>query len=571
MHLLETLFTWAQLAVLVPLALLGVHRGWMVLLYRRHRGPESAPPPPTELPAVTVQLPIFNERHVAARLIEAVAALDYPHDRLEIQVLDDSTDDTWEIVEACLRRLPAAVRVEHLRRTNRTHFKAGALAAGLERAGGDLVAVFDADFVPPPEFLRRSVPLFTDPQVGMVQCRWDHLNADYSLLTRMQALLLDGHFAIEHLARSRSGCFFNFNGTAGVFRRTCIEEAGGWHGDTLTEDMDLSYRAQLAGWRFLYRPELACPAELPVDMNAFLSQQHRWAKGSIPNGAQASPQDLAPARSRARSRRRAGFHLLGNLAFPLLLALIVIALPLQALRLWNGTAVSPALAMAEGLPLLLSTLCVLGYYGFSQLDLHRLGPAGVLRIPLVLAVGAGLSVNNTLAVASALRSETGEFLRTPKNAILRRGESREKRAYRSHRGLLPGLEIGLGSWALGTCGVALWLGLPLTAIFHGLFGAGLLWVGLSSLADDRPAGCGRSRNLACGGPQAHSDSAAHHLAFALSSAGRYPGLELRSSTLIVLPSYNERARNRRGSERDPRYRHRRRSVGRRRRQQRRHR
>lgn len=484
MHLLETMLTWAQLAILGPLALLGLHRGWMVLLYRRHRGPEARPLPPAVLPRVTVQLPIYNERHVATRLIEAVAALDYPHDRLEIQVLDDSTDDTTEIVEACLRGLPSSVRAVHVRRDERTQFKAGALAAGLRRAEGELLAVFDADFVPPPEFLAHSVPLFADPRVGMVQCRWDHLNADYSLLTGMQALLLDGHFAIEHVARSRSGCFFNFNGTAGVFRRECIEQAGGWQGDTLTEDMDLSYRAQLAGWRFVYRPELACPAELPVDMNAFLTQQHRWAKGSVQTARK-----LLGTIWRARLPRavkvESAFHLLGNLAFPLLLGLIVMTLPLQLLRLWNGTTVSPALALAEGLPLLLSTACVLGYYGLSQLELRRRGILGLLRIPLILATGAGLCVNNTLAVGSALFGATGEFRRTPKNSVLQRGDPIGTRAYRSHRGWASLLEIGLGAWALTTCALSVWLGLPLTAMFHGLFGGGLLWVGVSSVADDR--------------------------------------------------------------------------------------
>lgn len=481
------ILTWSQVAVLCPLAVLGLHRGWMVMLYVRHRrSAPHHPEPAGELPRVTVQLPIYNERYVASRLIEAVAALDYPRDRLELQVLDDSTDDTREIVEESLRHLPPDLCAVHVRRAERTSYKAGALAHGLEQSDAELVAVFDADFIPPPDFLKASVPLFAEPKVGMVQCRWDHVNPNYSLLTRMQALLLDGHFAIEHLARSRTNCFFNFNGTAGIFRRSCIDDAGGWQGDTLTEDLDLSYRAQLRGWRFVYLPEVTCPAELPVRMNAFLNQQHRWAKGSIQTARKLLGQ-IWRAPVAWRVRIESTFHLLGNLAFPLLLCAILLALPLQMARLVTGAEVPMWLALLEGVPLLAGTLGVLLYYGSSQLRLERSAPGTWWRIPLVLAIGAGLCVNNTMAVLSGLGRRTGEFRRTPKHRVQTAEDRIDDSKYRAQRGRSPIAELTLGGWAASTSVLSAWLSLPLTAVFHGFFAAGLLWIGFRSLAEEQEA------------------------------------------------------------------------------------
>ena len=261
----------------------GVNAYLMVALHLRgRRRPRSTAPPLAVWPTVTVQLPIYNERYVARRLLEAVGALDYPADRLEIQVLDDSTDETTAIVIETAQTLAGrGLEVVHLHRRERAGFKAGALAAGLKEASGEFIAIFDADFVPPPDFLRRTLPHFADPGVAVVQTRWGHLNRDFSLLTVAQALGIDGHFAVEQAARARSGLFLNFNGTAGVWRRTAIDDAGGWTHDTLTEDLDLSYRAQLRGWRIEYRPEIVCPAELPVLVTGFKSQQRRWAQGSI--------------------------------------------------------------------------------------------------------------------------------------------------------------------------------------------------------------------------------------------------------------------------------------------------
>src|SRR5205085_7746241 len=275
----EVLFLATYFLVLLILSIYGSHRYVMAYLFYKYKGNLPAPQGRFErLPPVTIQLPVFNEMYVVERLIDAVARIEYPRDRLEIQVLDDSTDETQGIARAKVERLRRdGIDISYLHRDNRAGYKAGALQEGLQVARGELVAVFDADFVPSPDFLRRSVDYFTDPRIGMVQVRWEHLNRDYSHLTQAQAIFLDGHFVIEHTARNRSGRFFNFNGTAGVWRRATIEDAGGWQHDTLTEDLDLSYRAQLAGWRFVYLPEVVSPAEVPVEMNAFKSQQHRWA------------------------------------------------------------------------------------------------------------------------------------------------------------------------------------------------------------------------------------------------------------------------------------------------------
>ncbi|MCC6673249.1 MAG: glycosyltransferase [Planctomycetes bacterium] len=481
----DSILTWTQLVLLAPLAILGLHRGWMAWLCLRSRHLPATPPPPADWPRVTVQLPIFNERFVAARLIEAVAALDYPRDRLEIQVLDDSTDDTCEIVQRTLRDLPADLDIAHIRRGNRTGFKAGALAAGLAKAKGEFLAVFDADFVPEPDFLRRTVPFFADPRVGMVQARWEHINPDSRLLTRMQALLLDGHFAVEHVGRQSRGCFFNFNGTAGVFRRAAIVDAGGWQHDTLTEDMDLSYRAQLQGWRFVYRPDIACAAELPVEMRAFLNQQHRWAKGSVQTGRKLLPRILrAPIPVVAKIE--AVFHLLGNVGFVLLLGVILIGLPLQIVRLNLPLQMPWLVGFLEGLPLIFATGSVLVYYGLSQARLSRLDLFVLPRLPVLLALAAGMCINNTAAVCSAFGRDPGEFTRTPKLDIRKGGNAPQPHAlgflYHSKRGFLPLLELGLGAYALATTTLAASQGHWLTAFYHLLFASGLIWVGGESMA-----------------------------------------------------------------------------------------
>src|SRR6186713_3314657 len=279
----ETLILATYFFVLVILAVYGWHRYYLVYLYMKNKGRIPVPAGKLEAwPAVTIQLPIYNEMYVADRLIDAVCEIDYPRELLEIQVLDDSTDETTEIAELAVRRHAArGFDITYLHRVDRRGYKAGALEAGLKVAKANFIAIFDADFVPSKDFLRKTLPHFTDAKVGMVQARWGHINQDYSLLTKIQAILLDAHFVLEHGGRNRANCFFNFNGTAGVWRREAIDSAGGWQHDTLTEDLDLSYRAQLRGWKFEYVPLVVAPAEVPSDIAAFKSQQHRWAKGSV--------------------------------------------------------------------------------------------------------------------------------------------------------------------------------------------------------------------------------------------------------------------------------------------------
>jgi len=279
----ETFTLASYFFVLIVLAIYGWHRYYLVYLYMSNRDKVPTPGPPLDpVPIVTIQLPLYNEMYVADRLIGAVCRIDYPRDRLEIQVLDDSSDETRGIAELAVRRHAAqGIDIKYYHRADRAGYKAGALEAGLKVARGEFIAIFDADFMPTADFLTNLMPHFRNPQVGMVQARWGHINQDYSLLTKIQAILLDGHFILEHGGRNRGGRFFNFNGTAGVWRRTAIDSAGGWQHDTLTEDLDLSYRAQLAGWEFVFVPSLIAPAEVPVEMNAFKSQQQRWAKGSI--------------------------------------------------------------------------------------------------------------------------------------------------------------------------------------------------------------------------------------------------------------------------------------------------
>src|SRR5437870_669840 len=329
----ETLTLAAYFFVLIILAVYGWHRYYLVYLYMKNRNKEPFVGPPLDpVPIVTIQLPLYNEMYVADRLIEAVAAIEYPRAQLEIQVLDDSTDETQSIAELAVRRLAAqGVGIKYYHRTDRTGFKAGALEAGLKVARGEFIAIFDADFIPTPNFLTALMPHFSDRGIGMVQARWGHINQDYSLLTKIQSILLDGHFVLEHGGRNRAGRFFNFNGTAGMWRREAIDDAGGWQHDTLTEDLDLSYRAQLRGWRFVFVSDLIEPAEVPVEMNAFKSQQHRWAKGSVQTCCKLLPKIL-------RSdlpfgvKTEAFFHLTANFNYILLCLLSVLMFPAMVIR-----------------------------------------------------------------------------------------------------------------------------------------------------------------------------------------------------------------------------------------------
>jgi cellulose synthase/poly-beta-1,6-N-acetylglucosamine synthase-like glycosyltransferase len=460
----------AYFSVLLALSVYGAHRWYLLRLHRRHRRTEVVPPARfPELPVLTVQLPLFNEMYVVERLIDAVCALAYPKDKLEVQVLDDSTDDTVEVA----RRAVEAKRREgfdivHLHREHRTGFKAGALEAGLARSRGELVAIFDADFVPLPDFAERLVHHFTDPSVGLVQARWGHLNPDHSALTRVQALLLDGHFVIEQSARNRSGRFFNFNGTAGIWRRTCIEDAGGWQHDTLTEDLDLSYRAQIRGWKFVFVPDVVAPAELPVEMVAFKSQQHRWAKGSIQTARKLLPLIVRSALP-WRVKTEAVLHLTANACYVLMILLTLLVVP----AVWLRREISPWLIAAIDLPLFaFSSISVVWFYAVAQREaLGTLRGIG-RRIPFLMAVGVGLSVNNARAVLEALSGRPSEFRRTPKYN-LRRGESVASRRYRGTTGRDVWIEAAIAAYltvaVLGAAWAGLWLAIPFLALFQAGF------------------------------------------------------------------------------------------------------
>ena len=479
----ETMVRFAVLAAyfstLLVLAGYGVHRWYLVWLYRRYRRRLAVPPRRFDRPPVlTVQLPIYNELHVVRRLIDAVCALDYPRDRLEIQVLDDSTDDTVDVARREVeRRRQQGFDIVHLHRIERPGFKAGALDAGLARARGELVAIFDADFVPPPHFARALVDHFTDPEVGMVQARWGHLNREHSALTRVQSIFLDGHFVIEHTARHRSGRFFNFNGTAGIWRRECIRDAGGWQHDTLTEDLDLSYRAQMNGWRFQFVPDLVAPAELPVEMSAFKSQQHRWAKGSIQTARKLLPEILRSGLP-WRVKSEAMVHLTANVGYVLMAALTLLVVP----AVWLRREMAPELLLAIDLPLFtFSSVSVAAFYWFAEREALG-GWRGVLRwIPFLMAVGIGLSVNNARAVLEALAGHVSEFRRTPKYN-LKPGRSLKDRRYRSRVNTDTWIELGLALYFTVAVGMALVDGLWAAVPFLALFWIGYGYTALTALA-----------------------------------------------------------------------------------------
>jgi cellulose synthase/poly-beta-1,6-N-acetylglucosamine synthase-like glycosyltransferase len=469
--------------VLVILAMYGIYRYVLVYNYYHYRRNLPAPPPAvTEWPKVTVQLPIFNERYVVERLMDCVAQFDYPRDKFQIQLLDDSTDETQGVARACVERfLHLGLPIEYIHRDNREGYKAGALQEGLKSATGDFVAIFDADFLPPADFLKRTVPYFADSKLAMVQTRWSYINRDFSALTEAEAILLDGHFVIEHGARFRRGSFFNFNGTGGIWRRTAIEDAGGWQHDTLTEDTDLSYRAQLRGWHFLYLPEIECPSELPVEMNAFKSQQARWAKGLMQTAIKILPRVLR-SNEPGYIKAEAFFHLTANISYPLMVALSVILLPAMIVRFYQGWFQM----LLIDLPLFLASTCsISSFYLASERILypekwHRT----ILYMPFVMAIGIGLSVRNAVSVMEALFGKQSEFVRTPKYRIEAQGDARGawlKRKYRKRAGWIPYAEIILGIYFAATVLYAIQNQNYFTVPFLILFVWGYLYTGVMSL------------------------------------------------------------------------------------------
>ncbi len=487
---LSALVIGTYLAVLLVLAAYGFHRTALISMYyrNRHRRPRPAGRF-SELPAVTVQLPLYNEMYVVERLLDAVAGIRYPRDRFQIQVLDDSTDETQEICKrkiADLRARFPELDVEYIHRTDRSGFKAGALHNGLETAKGEFILIFDADFVPTPDILERCIDHFSDPKVAVVQCRWEHVNRDYSALTEVQALMLDGHFIMEHAGRNWSGRFFNFNGTAGMWRRSAIADAGDWQHDTLTEDMDLSYRAQLRGWKFVYLPEITAPAELPVEMSAFKSQQFRWAKGSV-QVAKKLLGTILRSGATWQQKSEAFFHLTNNLAYPLLLVLSLLLLPNLALRTHHGWRE----VLMIDFPLFFgTTLSVASFYIASQREIALLRNPHLkphvawrvlARLPLVMSIGIGLCVNQTRAVLEALAGKETEFVRTPKHGIGASDSSWWSKKYRSAKSVTPFIELGMAAYFVVAIAVAFDHGHYLSLPFLGLFLCGFGYVGWVSL------------------------------------------------------------------------------------------
>ncbi len=368
-----------------------------------------------ELPEVTVQLPVFNERYVIERLLDSISSLDYPVDKLQIQVLDDSTDETSDIIaERCMKILAEGINIQHIRRETREGFKAGALQAGLQSATGEFIAIFDADFIPPPSFLRESLSGFTDNKTGMVQTRWGHINKNYSILTRLQAFALDAHFTVEQQGRHSGGYFMNFNGTAGIWRKAAIIDAGGWHSDTLTEDLDLSYRAQIKGWKFVYVEDSETPAELPVTMDGIKSQQYRWTKGAAET-AKKNLGSVLMLKIPFVKKLHAAFHLLNSGVFICVIASAILSVPLIVIREFH-----PEKLWFDGfhIPYVFSFVLLLIFFWTSRSP-DRIAP-GIKAIgfaftfPVFLCLSMGLSFHNAVAVIEGYTGRKTPFVRTPK-------------------------------------------------------------------------------------------------------------------------------------------------------------
>src|SRR3982750_2165065 len=476
----ETLILVLYFFVLSILAIYGWHRYYLVYLYTKHKGQAPVPPPELpNLPRVTVQLPIFNEMYVADRLIDAVCELDYPADLLEIQVLDDSTDETTSIAALAVRRHTLrGADIRYIHRVDRTGYKAGALEAGLVEATGEFIAIFDADFIPGADFLYKTLPyLVADPKVGMVQARWGHINQDYSLLTKIQSILLDAHFVLEHGGRNRAGCFFNFNGTAGIWRRDAIPSAGGWQPDTLPEDLDLSYRAQLAGWRFKFLPDLVAPAEVPVEMNSFKSQQHRWAKGSIQTCLKLLPRILR-SNQPLGVKAEAFFHLSANFNYLLMSVLSVLMFP----AMWVRYSMGWTEMLLIDVPLFFAaTASVANFYVVAQRELYPDWRQRLKYLPFLMSIGIGLCVNNTRAVLEAIFNKQSDFARTPKYGIEREGDEWVGKKYHQSVGVQPLIELALGLYFTATVFYALVNQIYATLPFLMLFQIGFLYTGLLSI------------------------------------------------------------------------------------------
>lgn len=485
-------FLYPYLAVVAVICLYGFHRWHLVYLYYRHR--RNAPRLQAcflQPPRVTIQLPMYNERYVARRIIEKTCQINYPRDRLQIQVLDDSTDDTVQIARQAVEEMRAAGHdITYIHRKDRSGYKAGALEAGLKTATGELICIFDADFVPSPDILRQTINYFTEPRIGMVQARWGHINRDHSLLTKTQAILLDGHFMIEHTARNRSGRFMSFNGTAGIWRKRCIEDAGGWQHDTLTEDLDLSYRAQLKGWKFVFLPELVSPAELPPEMNAFKAQQYRWAKGGAQTCKKLLPKILRSALP-WRVKIEAFFHLTSCTVYLDMVFLTVLLFPALYLKLSMFRDSVLGRVLFDSSLFLIATCSPSIFYLASQREIFHTWADKIKYLPFLMSLGIGISLNNARAALAGFFGKPSEFVRTPKFGLTTATDNTWRTRLkalqpRRKRRMQPYVELAVGLY-LASCVVLCFtyqkvtIGVPFLLMFM----VGYLYVSLASLWPER--------------------------------------------------------------------------------------
>lgn len=452
-----------------------------ILSKRRNKNLTTIPPYrlSENLPTVTVQLPVYNEKYVVRRLLDAILKLEYPQNRLQIQILDDSTDSTSDIIREFLSELKSTdFEIQHIHRNHRNGFKSGALREGLKTARGEFVAIFDSDFLPPSDFLLRSLPYFTSTKIGLVQTRWSHLNEHFSSLTKTQAIILNGHFLIEQAARNQNNYFINFNGTAGIWRKSCIIDAGNWQDDTLTEDLDLSYRAQMKGWEFVFRPDILCPSELPPDVGSWKTQQYRWAKGAVETCKKLLPEILKSSLP-LRVKVQSFFHLTGNLVYPLVLISGVLLIPTVLIK--NYYPVFSQIFMFMSLFLIGTIFSFLGFW-YSQ-NRHEVGK--IIRFkqfPQYLAYVTGISINNSKAVLSGLLNRKSEFVRTPKFHIFNHHRTIRKNSYQTGKSDFQGwFEVLLGFYCAAGCIVSVSL-LEFAALpFILIYGAGFLLVGMKSV------------------------------------------------------------------------------------------
>ena len=415
---------------LLILFVFGLHGFVMLFYHRKYKEVKHEPKPNFECNvSVTIQLPLYNEMYVVERLIDTICKIDYPKDKFEIQVLDDSTDETVAIAARVVeQKRKEGFDINHIHRKNREGFKAGALKEGLKIAKGEYVAIFDADFIPKKDFLKKTLSFFNDENVGMVQTRWEHLNGDYSILTKAQALALDGHFVIEQSVRNKAGFFINFNGTGGVWRKNCIEDAGNWHSDTLTEDLDLSYRAQINGWKFIFLKDFTSPAELPSEINALKTQQFRWTKGAIETAKKILPQ-LWKSKQPLRIKLQGTFHLTNNFVFPFILLVAILNVPLVFVK--NSGAHELYFTVMS--VFVLAFISSFMFYLYSQKDIHPDWRKRIVLFPLFMAGSMGLAINNSRAVFEGLMNRKSEFIRTPKFKLVGEGGSWMDKKYLNNK------------------------------------------------------------------------------------------------------------------------------------------